>query len=114
LNAWGGSAGKVTEWTGSAWSITQPSDLQVLTSNADTYKYQYDAVSNTWSRNDWGGFANQLAQWTGSAWSYTVPVANDIVVVTDESLTYQYVSGSWYTFLYWVEVVNPSGSVTLS
>lgn len=108
-NKWGGKAGKIAIWDGSAWGFTNPLDKEVRTVTAESLKYQYAVSSNTWSQNDWGGSANQIVQWNGSVWTFTAPSTNDTVIVNDESLTYQYTGSGWIEFKFWVEVSNSAG-----
>lgn len=113
-NPWGGKAGKIATWNGSAWIFTTPLDKQVRLVTAEAKKNQYDLSTNTWTINDWGGNGNQIAQWNGSAWIFEVPAVNDTVLVSDESKTYQYTGTSWILFQFWVEVANSAGLVELS
>jgi uncharacterized phage protein gp47/JayE len=113
-NKWGGKAGKVATWSGSAWTFTNPLDKEVRTVTSESKKYQYDVGANTWTLNDWGGNGNQIAEWDGSAWTFTVPAANDTVLVTDEAETYQYSGSAWAIFKFWVDVANAAGVTELA
>lgn len=109
-NKWGGKAGKIATWGGSAWAFSNPLDKEVRTVTSESKKYQYDVGANSWTLNDWGGSANKIAQWSGSAWTFTSPVANDVVFVTDEAETYQYGGSAWAVFKFWVMVANAAGA----
>ncbi len=108
-NKWGGKAGKVATWNGSAWAFSNPLDKEVRTVTSESKKYQYDVGTNVWTLNDWGGNANQIAEWDGAVWVFTAPAANDTVLVNDEAETYQYSGSAWAIFKFWVDVVNAAG-----
>lgn len=110
-NDWGGKAGRIATWSGSAWTFTTPLDKEVRTVTSESLKYQYAVGTNLWTENAWGGNANQIAEWTGSAWTFEVPVTNDTVIVDDIAETDQYSGTEWLPFKFWVEVSNPAGVV---
>lgn len=110
-NDWGGKAGKIATWSGSAWTFGTPLDKEVRLVTGESKKYQYALSTNTWTYNEWGGKGDQIAIWGGSSWTYEVAASNDTVIVNDETKTYQYTGSGWVVFAFWVEVSNAAGVV---
>ena len=111
INPWGGSAGRIAEWNGSAWIFTIPLDDEVRNVIDEAERYQYDLGTNVWTLNPWGGEATKIAEWSGAVWNFTTPATNDVSTVTDESQDYIFNGTAWEIFQFWIEITNINGVV---